>query len=106
MKTPPETSARHTAAARAAAPKLHSTAATLDRASSAGAISAPVRVTRIAAAELISQLFFTVSPRTLERWPVTWRRLNGKAHVDRKELFEVAEQMLKASTPLAGGRRG
>ena len=46
----------------------------------------PVRVPRDVAAALLSQYFFKISPRTLERWPLAWRRLNGKAHCETKDL--------------------
>jgi hypothetical protein len=106
VTTSPKAHSRHTAAAHVAVPEPKGTKAKSHIAPSASTIDAPVRVTRAAAAELLSKHFFQVSPRTLERWPVAWRRLNGKAHVDTKELFEVAEQMLTAATPLAGGQRG
>lgn len=65
----------------------------------------PVRVPRDVAAELITRFFFEISPRTLERWPLTWRRLNGKAHCETKELFAVADSMLGAAPAIAGGTR-
>ena len=59
----------------------------------------PQRVTRDRAAELVTQRYFEVSPRTLERWPLAWRRLNGKAHCETQELFALAEQMLASAPP-------
>lgn len=41
----------------------------------------PARVTRIEAARLLKHHYFNVSPRTLERWPLRWRVVNG--HADR-----------------------
>jgi hypothetical protein len=38
----------------------------------------PLRVTREDAAALLTRYFFKTSPRTLERAPLPWRRLNGK----------------------------
>jgi hypothetical protein len=67
--------------------------------------SLPVRVDRETAAELLTKHFFRVSPRSLERWPLAWRRLNGKAHVETRELFEVAEAMLNAAPAIMGGTR-
>jgi hypothetical protein len=63
----------------------------------------PVRVPRDEAARLIGRLFFQVSPRTLERWPVTWRHLNNRAHVEVAELFAVAQRMLDEAPPVRGG---
>ena len=64
----------------------------------------PVRVPRDIAAKLVTQYYFTVSSRTMERWPVSWRSLNGKAHVETPELFEAAQQMLDRSPLIRGGR--
>ena len=66
----------------------------------------PVRVTREDAARLLTKYFFKTSPRTLERWPVTWRRVNGRAHVETTELFAVAEAMLAEAPSITGGRKG
>ena len=65
----------------------------------------PVRVPRDAAAELVKRYFFHISPRTLERWPLKWRLLNGRAHVETCELFAVAELRLVAAPVIAGGKR-
>lgn len=66
----------------------------------------PVRVTRDTAAALLSKYFFKISPRTLERWPLTWRRLNGKAHCDTADLFALAESMLAEAPLVMGGNAG
>ena len=58
----------------------------------------PARVTRQRAAELVTERYFEVSPRTLERWPLNWRLVNGKSHCDVPELFSIAEQMLADGT--------
>jgi hypothetical protein len=39
----------------------------------------PLHVNRRQGAELITQYFFPVSPRTLEVWPLSTRRVNGQA---------------------------
>ena len=65
----------------------------------------PVRIDRETGAALVTKLFFRVSPRSLERWPVSWRTLNGRAHCETAELFAVAEAMLREATPVMGGRR-
>ena len=65
----------------------------------------PVRVDRETGAKLLSKYFFALSPRTLERWPLTWRRLNGKAHCETAELFAIADTILAKAPPLMGGRR-
>ena len=66
----------------------------------------PARVTRQRAADLITARYFEVSPRTLERWPLNWRLVNGKSHCEVAELFLIAEQMLAAGQErLAPDRR-
>jgi len=65
----------------------------------------PVRVPRDVAAQLLTRYFFETSPRTLERWPLRWRRLNGRAHCETRELFALAEAMLSAAPVIAGGSR-
>ena len=65
----------------------------------------PARVDRRTAAELVTKRYFRVSPRSLEAWPIAWRRVNGKAHCDVPELFAVAQAKLDAAPPVRGGRR-
>jgi hypothetical protein len=67
--------------------------------------SLPVRVPREEGALLISRYFFAISPRTLERWPVHWRLLNGRAHGATRELFAHAAKLLAAAPPIMGGRQ-
>jgi hypothetical protein len=64
----------------------------------------PVRVPRDVAAQLVTEYYFEVSPRTMERWPLTWRRLNNKAHCDVTELFGLAEAMLADAPAIMGGQ--
>ena len=64
----------------------------------------PVRVSRVSAAKLVKRFYFEVSPRTLERWPVPWRRLNGRAHCETADLFAHAESLLAEAPPVRGGR--
>ena len=65
----------------------------------------PVRVPRDVAAKLVSQYFFQVSPRSMERWNLAWRRVNGRAHCETADAFAVAKSMLDAAPPVMGGRR-
>lgn len=64
----------------------------------------PRRADRRTGAALVTRHLFPVSPRTLERWPLTWRRVNGKAVCDIAELFAVAERMLAEAPAIRGGR--
>ncbi len=65
----------------------------------------PRRVDRKTGAELVTQYFFPVSPRSLEVWPLTWRRVNGYAVCETAELFAVAQAKLDAAPPIRGGKR-
>jgi hypothetical protein len=65
----------------------------------------PRRCDRRTAAALLTKYFFQASHRTLERWPLSWRLLNGRAHCETAELFEVAESMLAQAPCIRGGQR-
>jgi hypothetical protein len=66
----------------------------------------PVRVTREEGAALVTQFYFKVSPRSLERWPIAWRRLNGKAHGDTVDLFRHAEAVVAGAPAIMAGHGG
>lgn len=71
--------------------------------------SLPPRVDRKAGADLVTRHFFPISPRTLERWPLTWRVVNGKAVCETAELFGLAQAKLDAAAPFrtfSGHRAG
>lgn len=65
----------------------------------------PVRVPRDVAANLLTRHRFKISPRSLERAPLRWQRLNGKAHCLTADLFAWADEVVCASPPVMGGRR-
>jgi hypothetical protein len=65
----------------------------------------PRRVDRKAAARLVAQYFFPVSPRSLEVWPLTWWMVNGKGVCDTAELFAVAQTKLDAAPAIPSIRR-
>jgi hypothetical protein len=64
----------------------------------------PVRVDRETAANLLTKYYFRVSPRSLERWALAWRLVNGRAHCETAALFAIAESMLADAPPVMGGR--
>ena len=64
----------------------------------------PIRVDRRTAAALVTQLYFPVSHRTVEGWPLVVRHVNGKATVETAELFAFAQAKLDAAPPIKGGR--
>lgn len=65
----------------------------------------PVRVTRERGAELLTQYYFKISARSLERAPLAWQRLNGKAHCLTADLFAWAEGKLATAPPVIAGRQ-
>jgi hypothetical protein len=65
----------------------------------------PARVSRERAAELVTRFYFEIKPRSMERCPIRWQVLNGKAHCSVAELFGWAQTVLDASPPVMGGRR-
>ena len=69
------------------------------------ASTTPARVDRKRGAQIITDLYFPISPRTLETWPITWRYVNGRATCDTEELLALAKAKLSAAPPLMGGRK-
>lgn len=64
----------------------------------------PVRMTRSTAAAYLTQHFFPVSPRTLERWPVATRLVNGHVLIDTADLLAVANGKLHSAPVIMAGR--
>jgi hypothetical protein len=64
----------------------------------------PVRVDRETAAQLLTKYYFRTHRRTLERWPISWKLLNGRAHCETAQLFAIAESMLAQAPSIMGGR--
>lgn len=54
-------------------------------------------ITRREAAELISREYFPIRPKTLEKWPLTVRRVNGRALLDVGELRAFCTAKIKAA---------
>lgn len=65
----------------------------------------PVRVDRETAAKLLTKYYFRISPRSLERWALAWRLVNGRVHCETADLFAIAESMLDAAPPVMGGHQ-
>ncbi|MBD0271526.1 MAG: hypothetical protein ICV73_06310 [Acetobacteraceae bacterium] len=65
----------------------------------------PVRMDRRGLAAFITKEFFPISPRSLEKWPLTWQRVNNKAVSLTAEAAAVAEAKLDEATPIRGGKR-
>jgi len=52
---------------------------------------------KVTSAAIVSHHYFPISPRTLERWPLTVRRPNKVAIYEVEELMRIAEQKLNAA---------
>ena len=65
----------------------------------------PTNVDRRRGAELVTRYFFPVSHRTLERWPLTGRVVNGRLVFATADLFAHARALMDAAPPIRGGKR-
>jgi hypothetical protein len=66
--------------------------------------SKPVHSDRKSGAAIIRRHYFEISPRTLERWPLTWQLINGKSNCTTRELLAVAEAMIASAPVVRSGR--
>jgi hypothetical protein len=64
----------------------------------------PARVPRKRGAEIVTRHVFETSHRTMERWPLPVRHLNGQAHFETRDLLVEAFTRLAAAPVLATGR--
>lgn len=63
----------------------------------------PPRMDRRLAAQFLTDYFFPISPRTLERWPLNWRRINGRALCETAELLAEAQRRVDLAPAIRGG---
>jgi hypothetical protein len=61
---------------------------------------APRLIDRKTAAALVSANYFSVSERTLRRWPLATRAINGRALLDREELIAHVERLIAKTQPV------
>ena len=66
----------------------------------------PVNVTRQAGAQIITKNLFPVSHRSLERWSLPIRHVNGKATIPTAELLSQAWAKLNAAPIMMSGHHG
>ena len=64
--------------------------------------AAPKWIDRKRGAALITDLYFQISPRTLEKWPIAWRYANGRATCETEELLNYAKAKLDAAPAIKG----
>lgn len=62
-------------------------------------------VNRRQLAKRITEELYVVSARSLERWPLVWRLVNGKAVTNEEEGMAEARRRLKEAPAIRGGRR-
>jgi hypothetical protein len=55
------------------------------------------------AARLVSERFFRISPRTLERWPLPVKIVNHRRHYWTADVIARAEAMIKEAPAVATG---
>ena len=58
----------------------------------------PKYADKVTAAAIITHLFFPISPRSLEKWPLTVRRPNKAVIYEVSELLKQAEARLSAAS--------
>lgn len=63
----------------------------------------PIYVDRQRGAALVTRFLFPVSHRTLERWPLTGRVVNGRLVFPTADLFAHALAMVDAAPAIKGG---
>jgi hypothetical protein len=52
------------------------------------------------AARLVTERYFRVSHRSLEKWPLAIRLLNGRRHVKTSDLFARVEALIANAPPV------
>lgn len=64
----------------------------------------PAHIDRRTAASLVARHFFPVSHRTIEAWPLTKRRFNGRAFYATAEVIAYAKAVPDGAAAVLGGR--
>lgn len=88
-------------------PRLLSSVASIDTAAEPvlDLAGLPQLIDRRAAAKLISGLFFKTSPRTIERWPLPTRLVNGRAQLETRQVIAYARARVAEAPLVMGGGR-
>jgi hypothetical protein len=70
----------------------------------------PTKLPRYGDRRLLAQIhtkyYAPVSPRTLEKWPLVWIILNGRAISEVRAFLIEAQRRFDAAPAILGGRRG
>ncbi|MFC0389485.1 hypothetical protein ACFFIC_28645 [Roseomonas vinacea] len=63
----------------------------------------PRYVDRQRGAEFVTRYFFPISHRTMERWPLTGKVVNGRLVFLTADLFAMAQEKMDAAPTIKGG---
>jgi hypothetical protein len=66
--------------------------------------TAPYYSDRRGFAQLHTELFGPISPRTLEDWPLVWQLVNGRATTNTRDGIVVAYERFQAAPKYRAGR--
>jgi hypothetical protein len=61
---------------------------------------------KIQLAEIYDRYFGKLSPRTLERWPITWRKVNGRNVSSVRDFLALSKRMFESAPLIRGGSGG
>jgi hypothetical protein len=64
----------------------------------------PVRAPRQSIAEIVTRHAYQVHHRSIERWPLPTRRINGKTHLETIDALAYALEGVDAAPLVMGGR--
>ena len=57
-------------------------------------------------AEIHSRYFGTVSPRSLERWPISWRKVNGRNVSSVRDFLALSKRRFESAPLIRSGSSG
>jgi hypothetical protein len=57
-------------------------------------------------AEIHNRYFGPVSPRSLERWPISWRKVNGRNIGSVRDFLALAKTRFESAPLIRGGSGG
>ena len=66
----------------------------------------PARMTRKELAAALTQAGFSITPRTLASWPLTWIPIAGRQTADPREAFDCAQRKIDDEHERMLNRRG
>ena len=61
---------------------------------------------KIQLAEIHNRYFGKLSPRSLERWPIVWRKVNGRNVSSVREFLALSKRRFESAPLIRGGSGG